>query len=85
MLTLLVKAPLIPIIQASRLTAVGMQYTIATPDYLDFVTANGEQLTCTCGESACIHLQAVQCQRARNATMNARRDIYTTLFDLSTE
>ncbi len=81
--SLIMEAPAIPILQASRLTSVGMQYTVATPKYLDVVTANGEQLTCTCGESACIHIQAVQAQQARNTAANTRRDAYTALFDLA--
>jgi hypothetical protein len=82
MLTLITKAPAIPLVQASRLTCVGMQYTVAGPDYDDVVAVNGEQITCTCGEPACIHIQVVQKHQARNAAANARRDAYTALFDL---
>jgi hypothetical protein len=83
MATLIAKAPSIPLIQARRLTCLGMQYTVATPDFLDVVTANGEHLTCTCGEFACIHIQVVQHQRTHDAIISARRNRYTALFDLS--
>ncbi len=82
MLTLITKASDISLVQASRLTCVGMQYTVAGSGYDNVVTADSEQITCTCGKSACIHIQAVQAQQVRNTITNARRDVYTALFDL---
>jgi hypothetical protein len=82
MLTLITKAPAIPLVQASRLTCIGMQYTVVGSGYDYVVTASGEQLICTCGEPACVHIQAVQAQQARNTAANTRRDAYTALFDL---
>ena len=83
MTTLVAKAPIVPVIQTSRLTCLGMQYTVATTDSLDVVTAKGEHFTCTCDKSACIHIQAAQRQQARDAALSARRNWYTALFDLS--
>ncbi len=64
MTAFIVEAPSLPLLQTSRLTSAGMQYTVKTPDYLDVVTVVGEQITCTCGEPICIHIQAVQRQQA---------------------
>lgn len=83
MLTLLAKAPAIPIVQGSRLTCLGMQYIVTGSDYDDVVTTNSERLTCTCGNPTCAHIQAIQAQQAHNAITNARRNAYTALFDLS--
>ncbi len=69
-------------IQASRLTCIGMQYTIADSAAVQVVTVNGAQITCTCGLFVCAHIQAVHEQQARNAEADARRDAYCTLFDL---
>ncbi len=79
---LMEKTPLVCFIQASRLTWVGMQYIVATTEYLDVVTDNGEQITCTCGKPACIHILTVQCQQAQDSQINAHRDMYCALFDL---
>ena len=83
MAMLIAKAPPIPLIQASRLTCVGMQYILADPDSSQVVTASNASITCSCGESACPHVQIVQHQQARDAASNARRDAYAALFDLS--
>lgn len=76
------KAPFLPLLKTSRLTSMGMQYTVMTAEYVDVVTANGEHLTCTCGEPTCIHIQAVQHQQAHDAQANACRNAYCALFDL---
>ena len=83
MLTLIAKAPSIPLIQTSRLTCIGMQYIVADPDSSHVVTASGASILCSCGKSACTHIQAVQIQRAQHAASDARRDAYAALFDLS--
>ena len=83
MAMLIAKAPPIPLIQASRLTCVGMQYTLADPDFSHVVTASNASITCSYGETACAHVQIVQYQQSRDAVANARRDAYAALFDLS--
>ncbi len=70
------------VIQVSRLTCVGMQYTVADPAFVQVVTVNGEQITCTCGSPVCAHIQAVRERQARKAEADARRDAYCALFDL---
>jgi hypothetical protein len=83
MTTLLAKVYTIPAIQTSRATCVGMQYIIADFEYLHVVTVDGNHIICSCGKSACAHIQLVQDQQARNVHANALRAAYCELFDLS--
>lgn len=83
MITLFAKVSPIPVIQASRTTYLGQQYTVADPGYIHMATVNGDSITCSCDESACAHIQLAQDQQARNAHANVLRVAYRELFGLS--
>ncbi|MGH2480636.1 MAG: hypothetical protein ACRDHW_13360 [Ktedonobacteraceae bacterium] len=83
MATIFAKTYTIPTIAAVRATCKGEQYTVQTPEYIDIVTVNGSQVTCTCGECSCSHIQAVTRRRAVEQAQDTRRAAYAATFDLS--
>lgn len=82
MTTMIAKTYVIPTITAVRTTVAGTQYTVETPEYIDVVTVNGAQTTCTCHEVNCSHIRIVNIRRSQDAAKDVRRDAYSETFNI---